>query len=395
MRTPFHSNLVWPPPVLVWLFVISYGLVAASLWLMELSLHGADATDSDTEEVVRIRMAILAGAAAMYALFRIGRFHPLCNPAYAAWLKLSPWTAGRPLPFGPVHPVWQDGVVIGVLTVIAVWHAHLSPILPMAVFGLVYLAGMTALLVFARRWWSSLVLGFLWPALILPGAEGWPMVFLIAAIAVVVWHGHRQCLKAFPWNFLKNTSCATGPVLQTEIRINGRSATDMQFNLGWPFMALSPKVQPGSVSQLASICLSALFGWWSFCLIERIKPDPLPELIVIFAFVAAVIRWAVYASGITPPFNLWGRIAWGKIVVPGFDKILLTPAAAVGVAILGGMFIRHAGSWFPVTESCVFALVWYVLFAGGPTLRSWVLTGHHGFRPPVGVNANKQLMKPV
>jgi hypothetical protein len=120
-------------------------------------------------------------------------------------------------------------------------------------------------------------------------------------------------------------------------------------------------------------------GWWSFCFIERLNIEPLPELILLFAVVAALIRLAVYCASVTPSFNLWGRVASGRLLVPGFDKVLLTPFAAVLVAIVGGMIIRRSGSWYPVAESCVIALIWYVLFSGGPTLRNWILTGQHRF----------------
>ena len=395
MKVPFHSNTVWPPPLLIWLFVVAYGLLAASLWLIELPFRGTGATIPDPEGIVKIRTAILGGAAGVYALFRLWRFHPICNQAYSAWLRSSPWTAGRPLPLGPVHPVWQDGVVIGVLTVIAVWHAHIDPIVPVEFFALSYLAGMTMLLAFARRWWSCLALGFLWPALILPGVEGMTAIPLIATIIVVIGHGHQQSLKVFPWDFMKNPTRPAGSLLQLELRIDGRSASGIQSNLGWPFGILSPKVQPAAISHLTSICLSTLFGWWSFCGMEHLKDCPPPELIVVFAGLAAVFRLARYCAGLMAPFSLWSRIAWGRIVVPGFDKIFLTPLVAVLVSILGGMVIKRSGVRVPVTESCVFALVWYVLFAGGPTLRNWVLTGQHRFRPPAHLNANRQLLKSV
>ena len=297
----------------------------------------------------------------------------------------------------PLHPVLQDAVVIGVLTMIAVWHAHGSALLPVEIFIIFQLAGMTLLLAIARRWWSCLVLGFLWPALLLPAAEGLPSSLLLVAIALVVWHGHRQCLKAFPWDFLSVINRPTGSVLQTEIRIdlNNRNSSSAQAGLGWPYMALSPKIRPVTVSHLTSVCLGTLFGWWSYCFIECARPDPLPELLMLFSFITAFFRLATYVNGTTSPFSLWSRIVWGRILVPGFDKIFLTPLLAVVVGVLGGMLVKHSGDWVPVTESCIFGLIWYVLFAGGPTLRNWILTGQHGFRSPARLNANKQLLRPV
>ena len=392
----FHSNAVWPPPLLVGLFVILYGSVAACLWLIELAAPNMGNAMSDSEEILNMRTTILASAAGVYALYRLWRFHPACNQPYAAWLKLSPWTADKPLPLGPIHLVWQDALVVGALTALATWHARVNPALPLAVFGLVYLCGLTLLLAFTRRWWSCLVLGFLWPALILPGAEGAPTIALVAAIVAVIWHGHRKSLRAFPWQFLGSSHRPSGSILQMEIRIEALGgSTRTPSTVGWPFLALSPKVQCYSVSTLTSICLSALIGWWSFCLSEHFKVEPLPELILLLTVFAAMIRLAIYCSGLAPPFNLWGRIASGRIAVPGFDKVFLTPLAAVLVAIVGGIIVRRSGSWYPVAQSCVMAAIWHVLFSGGPRLRNWVLTGQHRFRPPARLNANKHLLRSV
>jgi hypothetical protein len=125
---------------------------------------------------------ILGAAAVIYALYRLVRFHPACNRPYAAWLRLSPWTSARPLPLGPVHPAWQDAVVIGVLTAMAQWLAHADPALPVVAFGLTWLIGMTILLAVTRIWSAFLVLGFLWPALILPGVAGGPDAMIILGL---------------------------------------------------------------------------------------------------------------------------------------------------------------------------------------------------------------------
>jgi hypothetical protein len=397
---PFHSSAVWPPPpLLVGLFIFIYAIVTASFWLIELSVPlGARMNFDDTGEIVTIRAAILGCAAGVYAAFRLWRFHPACNPGYAAWLRLSPWTAAKPLPLGPVCLVWQDAVVMGVLTVIAYGHAHVDPALPVTVFGFVYLGGLTFLLAFTRRWWHCLALGFLWPALMLPSVAGTPGFALIAAIIVVVWHGHAQSLKTFPWAFVKDTTRPAGSVLQLEIRLevmNGTSPAGAPYNLGWPFLALSPKIRPRSISNRSNLALSTLLGWWSYCVIESSKMNPVPELILFLAILAAIFRLVIYGSGVAPPFNLWGRFASGRIIVPGFDKVFLTPLAAVLAAILGVIIIKRSGPSYPVAESCAIAAICYVLFGGGPTLRKWMLTGHHRLRPPARQNAKREMLRPV
>jgi hypothetical protein len=399
---PFHSNLVWPSTGIVGLFIAVYCLVWVCFWLIGLSVPEPARSTFDTEQVVGCRSVILGFAAGFYAAFRLVRFHPACNPLYAGWLKLSPWTADRPLPAGPVHPVWQDAAVVGALTAIAIWH-HVSALLPVTVFLFVYLAGFTFVLAYTRRWGPCLALGFLWPALMLPGvapvspsAPVLPAVGIVAAIICVIRYGYRQSLKAFPWEFIKVSSRSLS---QAEIRIRGvgtPSGSGTQYNLGWPYLMLSPKVRPPAISQRTNLALGVLAGWWSFCIIKATDMDPSSGgVILVFAILAALIRLVVYNIGVAAPFNIWGRIVTGRIVVPGFDKVFVTPLAVVVAAIVGNIMINHSGPWYPVTESIVIAFLWWVLFGGGPTLRNWALTGQFRIRPPANVNGNKIMIRPI
>jgi hypothetical protein len=327
----------------------------------------------------------------------LGRFHPACNRAYAAWLKLTPWTAAKPLPLGPIHPVWQDAAVIGLLSAIAHWHAHTDPLWPVIAFVSVYLAGMTILLGVTRRWWHFLALGFLWPSLMLPVMAGTPGIIIVAAIIGVIWHGHLQSLKAFPWVFIKDASPAANPTSLGEVRINvdftptsgGPSA------LGWPLTLLSPKIKTPSVSNRTNLALSLLIGWWSYCLIIASQMVPVSELMVLFAMLAAIFRLAVYGSSVATPFNFWGRMATGRIIVPGFDRVFVTPLAVALLSVITAIIVERSGHWYPVTESCAIAAIWYLLFGGGPSLRNWILTGQLRLRPPARTNANKRMFRPV
>ncbi len=396
-RFPFHGQTVWPPAPMVALLVIVYVVLTAGLLLIQFRAGNARVDIFSTHEVQQINLIFLGGAAVLYAIYRLCCFHPACNPAYAAWLRLSPWTSDKPLPLGPVHPVWQDAAVLGVITVVAQWHAGANPALPVAAFGLTYLIGMTVLLAITRRWPSCVMLGFLWPALMLPRAEGWPAVGLFALIILVVWRGHQSSLRAFPWPFVMNFNKATEanrmPPGTMQIHLDGLNGAVTR--LGWPYFALSPKIVIRSISTSTSFILSALAGWWTYCVVKSSQMDSLPGLILTFAVVAALTRLAVYCSGVVPPFNVLGRIASGRIVLPGFDNVFLTPLAVVLAGVVGGMIIRRSASCYPAAEAFIMALLLLVLFIGGPSHRKWVLTGRHRFRPPSKVGANNQLLRPV
>jgi hypothetical protein len=393
-QIPFHSNKVWPPALLVGIFFTVYGLVTGGLWLIEPRGPYVTIDFSEFQEVAGLHKALIGIAAAIYAMFRLLRFHPACNRAYATWLTLSPWTAGRPLPAGPVGPVWQDAAVIGALTAIGIW-SRVDPLIPLGIFILVYLVGFTFLLIYVRQRAPCLVLGFLWPVLILPEAAGVMQIVILAAIAAVMWYGHIKSLKAFPWKPFRKTPAS---LLQVDIRIEGigsATAAGAQYNLGWPFLALSPKTQPPAISQRTNLALGALAGWWSFCVIEASQMNPLPEFILVFSIFAALSRLGIYYSGVLAPFNILGRIVTGRLIVPRFDRIFLTPLAVVLTGILGCIIVKRSGQWYPQAESCVIAAIWFVLFGGGPTLRNWALTGQHRLRPPSRLSANKQMVRSV
>lgn len=418
-RLPFHSNAAWPPLVLLFIFAAAYLCVNIPLWLVERSAvrAGRILRFEDAPEFYTIRAVVFIGAAVVFALVRLWRFHPACNPAYSTWLRLSPWTPAKPLPLGPVHLVWQDAAVAGLLAWLTWWQAHSNPLGPVVAFGLVYFGGFTLLLAAVHRWAHCVALGFLWPALMLPWVQGWEQgtatVAIVIAIMVVIWHGHRQSLRAFPWEFLNGTNGFLGANLQTDIQIrcsgmeinnpslpsaNNPGSVQMgglSLRLGWPYLALAPKIKPSSVSVATNLALSSLLGWWSFCIITASAMDPEPGLIALAAVMAAGLRLVIYCSGNAPPVNWPGRLVSGRIIFPGYDQVFLTPLAGLATATLGLLVVKHSGVWFPAAEAITIAATWLVLFGGGPTLRNWLLTGQHRLRPPAQMSANKRIIRPV
>jgi hypothetical protein len=395
---PFHSNAVWPPLLLVVIFAVAYSMIEAGIWLIEILTPG-----EATADFANIRIVVLGCAAAAYAFFRVWRFHPACNPAYSAWLELSPWTAKKPLPLGPIQPVWQDAIVIGALAALARWHAHESPLVPVVAFGMTYLCGLNLLLAITRRWGSCLVLGFLWPTLMLPGFQGWPGFAVLAGIVIVLWHGIRASLRAFPRGFLQASAQPLGTrprslwQVQIELRIPGLSSSAMDTSskaIGWPYLALSPKGEYPSVSTRTSFFLGLLFGWWTFCLSTAFEARFPLELILFLSVVLAGVRLLIYCVSVATPFNVWGRLASGRLVLPGFDRVFVTPLGVIVLGVFGGALIRGAGSQAVVAGAWVVGLLWFVALAGGPNLRNWLLTGQHRHRAPK-LFSTKQPLRPL
>jgi hypothetical protein len=391
-----HSNVVWPPLWLVLMFCAAYGTLEAGMWLIRRAIPAGAESITEVPELRNIRMLILGVAAFCYAVFRLIRFHPACNQAYAAWLKLSPWTVAKPLPLGPVHLVWQDGVVIGALAAIARWHAQGNPALPLLVFASVYLVSFTLLLAYTRTWMHCLVLGFLWPASMLPVVNGRLMIALVGGIILVIWHGHRKSLRAFPWQFLVNAEPRppAKSFWETEIRITG--LTDRRSSVaGWPYTPLSPKPELMSILPSTGLALSLVFGWWLYCILVRTQAEASSIFILPCTIFGAVVRLAIYRVGVAAPFSVFGRIASGQLLTPRFDQVFVTPIVAVLLAIVGAMIIRRFGLSSAGAISGLAAAVTFVLLSGGPTLHRWTLTGQHRYRPPSRLGTKNQLLRPV
>jgi hypothetical protein len=384
---------------MVAVFAFAYVMLEGGLWIIERAAGLRPGLLSSMPEVFNVRSGILGTAAGIYALFRLGRFHPAFNSSYAAWLKSTPWSSARPLPLGPIHPVWQDGVVLGALAAVGAWHTSNGWQLPLIVFGFTYLIGLLLLLAFTQTWFPCLLLGFLWPCPLLPAMDGLPRLGIFAAIILVTWFGLRKSLQAFPWERTSSDNPPAVPpgraksVLEVQVQIPALSRASVQAsNVGWPFQSLSPKPGKVPISISTSAAVGALSGWWIYCLMAGPQMPLPPEALLLIAGMAALIRLAIYCSGLGPSFNLWSRLASGQIIIPGFDQVFVTPVLVVALAIAGGILIRHSGAWSSETTAALVALLNFVLLSGRPTMRQWLLTGQHRYRFPVVRSAmNKQL----
>jgi hypothetical protein len=290
--------------------------------------------------------------------------------------------------------VWQDVVVVGVLAGLAHWHAHINAAIPAMGYGLVYLAGMTWLLIYTRQWKSCIALGFLWPALILPAAKGWPMIALVVAMIGVLWVGHRASLGAFPWEFIRARPRGSS-ILQVDLSIPVLGSQLLTSDVGWPLVSLSPKLRAPSIPIATGVWVSLLLGWWLYCPISRPGVTPYPEMVLIFAIFAGLIRLGFYCGGVANSFNVWGRVTSGRLLVPGYDRVFVMPLATVLVALGGDILLRRTELSSPASISCLGVVVACMVLCGGPTLQNWILTGQHRYRPPSRVGTNKQLLKPI
>ncbi|HEX2474479.1 MAG TPA: hypothetical protein VHK01_07030, partial [Lacipirellulaceae bacterium] len=159
-------------------------------------------------------------------------------------------------------------------------------------------------------------------------------------------------------------------------------STDREASAGWPLSAAKQGRWSWSISHARAAGVALCVGWLQFCLLFQFRDLAeitnvymTPYLWVVIFFVLG--RSWLYLRGYAPPISFLGRIATGRLVIPGYDIVLLAPLVTAVVAyVLPGIlaaFGMHPSVAFPVSSSVV---AWLAL-ALPPARADWHLTGHH------------------
>jgi hypothetical protein len=368
------------------IFAVLYAIFEGSLRLLEWRL-GARFV-----EHVRPGTWLLGVFCLSYATFRATYFHPFYDLRYGKWLRTTPWTSSKPLPLGPVHLVWQDGVVLVAMALLAYLQGDLNPLRLLTFFLAVYLAWLslsfqrTGQWAFAYAMWFGLGMEIrLWHH---PWADAAAAVLLYP----VAYVGLRQSLAKFPWDVPSLYEVAQALSSHRTANPAGDGGP-----LGWPFDRLRPKWPAATgIRTRDAILLSLLAGWWLYA-VAALSSDPGVRLrIVLLVHGPAVAflvlgRLVAYCAGYAPPISFWGRLWTGRVIIPGYDKVFLAPLAVVLIGwLLPELFAAHGLE----PEIGVPLSLSLALLAGlsiGPSLLNWRLTGRHRLVP--GTTIQQQCIK--
>jgi hypothetical protein len=367
MKCPIKFLLV--PPYLV-LLVVAADAVFIGLPVLTLLWHGLSLSEV-WSIIAFMQVAPIAFIAALYGGYRILSTHPLFKTEYCLWLANSPWRPGMPLPLGPIHLAWQDGLAIAFFALFCAIIAQSHPAIPIVAMIAAYLLPLFFALAITKQSNVIFAMGALLPLILyIQQGQWWLIVGLLAMIYFVALYGLQQSLHDLPWK----------SVDFMERMKRGRSR--VQF-LGWPFNKLNG-YKPPKLFNLRWLLLTAiLFGWSVFAMLDS-ADDPAVRNrgltvfeIAVWGCGAAGVRLLVFCLSGLPPLSLIGRIVLGRPIIPGYDRIFLAPMAIAATAIIFPRLLNAAGLYPPLIAAVSASLLFVMLLSLPPRLRSWELAGHN------------------
>lgn len=314
----------------------------------------------------------------VYGIYRAWYFHPIENRPYGEWLQQMPWSPADPLPLGPLHFVWQDAVVLLMLGLISP-----TPLIAlMAVTGFFmggYCVSQGIFAVFRQE-----------PV----GAYGFLFLLGIVIIGmfrveVIVGTAIAMCVVAHVSN-QRLISRVRRSDLSREARRQSSSPYPVAFKktpaINWPFGILNGNDDFQAFSQRQVLGSALLLSWLAYALmwhfpfelLER-PTETVQRAIESGAMLLLIItgmRLWYYCWNHWPPVSVFGRLAIGKVIIPGFDKVFLFIPVLLGIWFASSKLVQAGFDKKMVVAGAIGCVVWASLGIG-PSLRNWHLTGHH------------------
>jgi hypothetical protein len=361
-------RVVWPP----WWALVLAGVVYMGFEACLLLVEGlAGLPFFSTPDVRQVFQGIVGQSACIYAIFRVWAFHPALRPGYCQWLRSTPWSIAKPLPLGPIHVVWQDVLLLGLLFALGWPRLQWGALVVVPAFLFPYLVLLGILHFFTGARWMAYGVGFGIGFMILSVLD--PLYFAISAAVsyACAWLGLRASLAHFPWG---RTSEALQRVFLSKA-------------LGWPYDHLGPQSPDLRTLPIHdTLQTGALGGWWFFALSYHnqgaFDADAMNYLVFLFFFLGgAAARVLIYVYGYPPPLSILGRLAHGRLIIPAYDQVFVAPLLALLVGSAVPVVPGLADVPSLVVTPIGFAVTWWILFGMGPSLQLWRLTGNHRVVP--------------
>jgi hypothetical protein len=400
MMRQFASSMrqVLPPAIWVTLAVVIYLLpamvaIACALyvdWSVRPSVAMRDTAELITDGVNAAQGMIVFFLAMAYGGWRAAVNHPAFRTGYNQWLQLTPWRFGKALPMGPITLAPADVVVLGVLSLLLMWHLPTeTPATIVLAFMFTYLPLIAMALYMTEQRGTSYAL--------LAALAVYPQLYdryvlLCVSVGLIYIAAHllvRESLRRYPWDMHR--------LLERRRQMKRLVSNNVRRDdhLGWPFQSISLNDPQPMISYFDGISVSLLAGWGVYNLWSVFTSGPMPDietgvLLVIGIIFVAGVRLFVYTNGHLPPISLFGRLATGRLIILRYDIVLVGPlvTAAAGFAILAA-----CAAWqvpLPITLGVLTSVVLGLVINLGPSRAHWRLTGAYRLTPELSNYNSKQ-----
>lgn len=324
-------------------------------------------------------MLLLMGLACV-SMWRASAFNPALDSRYRTWLRSTPWTAGKPLPMGPVHLMWQDALLVGLVGLAWTMPPDVTPRVAIGLtFALPYSGCMAAALLAAGEMWSvcgAAALGF--ALLLTSGRPHWQSAAVAVGLCAYCDWAFRRALVRFPWD-------------DAQSWLN----RDAHLWISWHW----PRLRDGGIVANEPVipwrwagALSVLTGWGAaviaqLCMWSAETPR-LPRdfesntwlVLGLCSFFLATSRLACYVGDRASPLGLWARLRLGRWIIPGHDYVYLPSMAIVALAIALPGALFELGASAPLTAGLTATCAVLIALGAPPTLAHWSLTGEYRSR---------------
>ncbi len=377
MRRPFRLFLV-PAILIAACFLVC--MLFASLdrivfWALNLStIPGPDA------EAKLLPMAFCYFG---YGCVRVFYSTPWIPHKFTHWLLATPWTPAKPLPFETAHLAWQDAfIVLLSVPISAMAGLDRAPIAAFCFISAALIVGAylfcTAVALRLHGWVAhsyTIILGMtLVPAFgFFP--QPLPIVLALAAVVLLYVVASKGRTRAFE-------KLVADSIRAPEVKRDPSAWWPSALNPLWP------------VPFRDALMVSGYTGLFAFFIGNDAYMHAPGEFVsgsmaglFMCAIVCGILRFCVYVfpmdrsgsvcSGYLPPIGVFGRIATGRLIIPGYDQVLAAPICAVIVPYVCLELLLKFQLYPPLATAISMALIPLIALGSGPALRTWQLTGQH------------------
>ena len=328
-----------------------------------------------TDDLSQVEWRMFVGFWGIVAVIQLFRAWAPSTTAYGAWLKVSPWRPGKPLPKGGLAPspwLWSAVAISSALATVAFDVSPLAGPLAFTSGWVMFAMSITIHRLAITRptkkvgdWW---VVYFSITTILIAALSPRPLELVLLAVVVSMVIMHRYLVSllvawmdpTFVGPVEKFPACHHSvwqrPQPTQLPKRNSRSTPRIFFAI---YMGL----------------LVGLIGSHDFGVKDWMKG--LGYIAFLFVFFLAVISLLRNYLALRPPISWWGRLRSGRLIIPGYDRMMVSAWAGIAIKIVAMILAFEflpEGTAQVVLLGISTSLALLVLMCTGPDRNAWAMT---------------------